>query len=212
MEFVSEKYYISMDSLWNQTEICLGLPLAYYTSKKRRLAQRLSNFEVLGCKVNPLRLAIQAQGQGILLDFLLDDQCRPNRKWVGNDLLILDIGFKTIDILCVHEGRSSSEWSNMLEGAGICRICKDLEIELRRMGIRRIERLELLNEKVALCISKADGMAEAGGFAGHGWVLVAGLVFRRDTGTKAENRSGTESTTQEPKYHKAAKPKNGLTR
>jgi plasmid segregation protein ParM len=135
MEFVSKKHHLSMDSLCNQTEICLGLPLAYYNSKKRLLAQRLANFEVMGCKVIPQRLAIQAQSQGILLDFLLDDQCKPNRKWLGNDLLILDIGFNTIDILCVNEGRSSSEWSNMLEGAGICRICKDLEIELRKMGI-----------------------------------------------------------------------------
>ena len=159
MELVFEKYHISMDSLCNQTEICLGLPLAYYIGKKRRLAQRLSNFEVLGCKVNPQRLAIQAQGQGILLDFLLDDQCRPNRKWVGTDLLILDIGFNTIDILCVHEGRSSSEWSNMLEGAGICRICKDLEIELRRMGIDLPEQAvksALADQKVSIYGKEAD--------------------------------------------------------
>ena len=31
-------------------------------------------------------------------------------KRLGKDLLILDIGFNTIDILCVKEGRSSSEW------------------------------------------------------------------------------------------------------
>ena len=159
MEFVSEKYHISMDSLCNQTEICLGLPLAYYISKKRQLSQRLSSFEVLGCKVTPHRLAIQAQSQGILLDYLLDDQCKPNKKRLGKDLLILDIGFNTIDILCVNEGRSSSEWSNMLEGAGICRICKDLEIELRKMGTDLSEQAvknALANRKISIYGKETD--------------------------------------------------------
>ena len=159
MEFVSEKYHISMDTLCNQTEICLGLPLAYFISKKRQLSQRLSSFEVLGCKVTPHRLAIQAQSQGILLDYLLNDQCKPNRKRLGNDLLILDIGFNTIDILCVKEGRSSSEWSNMLEGAGICRICRDLEIELKKMGIDLQEQAvknAMANRKISIYGKETD--------------------------------------------------------
>lgn len=134
-EYVSQEYHLPIQSICSSTEICLGLPLAYYKDRKNELAARLNQFEVMGCKVNIKRMAIQAQSQGILLDFLFDDHCRPNRKWLGSDLLILDIGFNTIDILCVHEGRSSSEWSNMMEGAGICRICRDLDVELKRMGL-----------------------------------------------------------------------------
>ncbi len=134
-ESLSQKYHLQMESICRTSEICLGLPLAYYHSRKSLLADRLTRFEVLGCKIQISRLAVQAQGQGILLDFLLDDHCRPNRKWFESDLLILDIGFNTVDILCVHKGRSSSEWSNMLEGAGVCRICRDLDIELKKMDL-----------------------------------------------------------------------------
>ena len=135
LEFISERYHLPMDSIRSATEVCLGLPLAYFKSKKIPLAERLTHFEVLGYEVELQRLAVQAQGQGILLDFLLDDHCRANRKWVESDILIIDIGFNTIDILCVHEGRSNSEWSDMLEGVGTCRICRQLEIELKKMGI-----------------------------------------------------------------------------
>lgn len=134
-EHAARHYHLPIKAVCTSAEVCLGLPLAYYKEKKNELARRLTSFEVTGCSVNISRLAIQAQGQGILLDFLFDDHCRPDRKWLGSDLLILDIGFNTIDILCVQKGRSSSEWSNMLEGAGICRICRDLDIELKRMGL-----------------------------------------------------------------------------
>jgi len=38
--------------------------------------------------------------------------------------------------------------------------------------------------------------------AGHGVGSVAGSVFRRDTGTKVENRPGEIKTTQKPEYRK----------
>ncbi|MFZ5572908.1 MAG: hypothetical protein ACOZF0_21115 [Thermodesulfobacteriota bacterium] len=134
-ECAAQIYHLPVESLCHSVEVCLGLPLAYYMDKKDELARRLARFEISGQEVTFTRIGIQAQSQGILLDFLFDEHCRPNRKWLGSDLLILDIGFNTIDILCVHEGRSSSEWSNMLEGAGLCRICRELDIELKKTGL-----------------------------------------------------------------------------
>lgn len=135
LEFAAQAFHLPLQTVCTSAEICLGLPLAYYKAKKNDLAYRLKYFEVSGYQINIPSPAIQAQGQGILLDFLFDDQSRPNREWIGSNLLILDIGFNTVDILCVHEGRSSAEWSNMLEGAGICRICRGLDIALKRMGL-----------------------------------------------------------------------------
>ncbi len=158
-EGAAQLYHLPLKSLCNSVEVCLGLPLAYYREKKNDLAGRLVRFEVSGLEVTFPRLGIQAQSQGILLDFLFDDHCRPNRKWLGSDLLILDIGFNTIDILCVHEGRSSSEWSNMLEGAGLCRICRDLDIELKKMGLELPEQAiknALVNRKISIYGKEID--------------------------------------------------------
>lgn len=162
LEFAARTFHLPLQAVCTSAEICLGLPLAYYKTKKKDLTQRLRHFEVSGYQINIPSPAIQAQGQGILLDFLFDDQCRPNRDWINSNLLILDIGFNTVDILCVHEGRSSAEWSNMLEGAGICRICRDLDIALKKLGLELSEQAikKVLSQKKTTIYGKEINLSE----------------------------------------------------
>jgi len=119
------------DLLSAQKRLCLGIPLAYY-SKRHELERRLSGYTVSGNAIDFDHIEVRAQGQGILFDYMLDEHGSPLTDCEDQNVLVLDIGFNTVDVLGVIEGSPNREWSGMLENAGICRICEDLKTHLQK--------------------------------------------------------------------------------
>ena len=111
-------------------QLCVGVPLGYY-DRKNELKNRLVNFAVSNDNVQ-FEVEVRAQGQGILFDYMLDRQGRPINERINQNLLIVDIGFNTVDVLGVIEGRPNKEWSDMVENSGICRICEEVQAYLKR--------------------------------------------------------------------------------
>ena len=112
-------------------ELCVGMPLAHFHTRKAQLAEVLREVRVSGRTVSFNSVDVRAQGQGILFDFVLDDEGRPRIDRLDLNLLVLDIGFNTVDVLGVVEGRPSREWSDMIERGGISRICEQLGYYLK---------------------------------------------------------------------------------
>ena len=96
------------------------------------IKRRLSAYSVSGDVVRFDHIEVRAQSQGILFDYMLDDQGRPVDAHINRNVLVLDIGFNTVDVLGVIEGRPNREWSGMLENGGICRICEELKTYLQK--------------------------------------------------------------------------------
>jgi plasmid segregation protein ParM len=119
------------DLLSAEKRLCLGIPLAHYP-RRQELQEPLSRCHVSGDTVEFDHVEVRAQGQGILFDYVLDDQGKPVPERVNQNVLVVDIGFNTVDVLGVIEGRPSRQWSGMLENAGICRICEDLKTYLQK--------------------------------------------------------------------------------
>jgi plasmid segregation protein ParM len=119
------------DLLSAKKRLCLGIPLAYY-GKRHELQRRFSAYNVSGNTVEFDHIEVRAQAQGILFDYMLDEHGSPLIERVNQNVLVLDIGFNTVDVLAVIEGRPNREWSGMLENAGICRVCKDLKTYLQK--------------------------------------------------------------------------------
>ena len=119
------------DLLSAKKRLCLGIPLAYYP-KRHELQRGLSAYNVSGNTIQFDNIEVRAQGQGILFDYMLDDHGRPLSDRINQNVLVLDIGFNTVDVLAVIEGRPNREWSGMMKDAGICRICEDLKTYLQK--------------------------------------------------------------------------------
>ncbi|MFH1674918.1 MAG: ParM/StbA family protein [Pseudomonadota bacterium] len=119
------------DLLSANKRLCLGIPLAYYP-RREELKRRLSAYSVSGDAVRFDNIEVRAQSQGILFDYMLDEQGRPVDERINQNVLVLDIGFNTVDVLGVIDGRPNREWSGMLENGGICRICEELKTYLQK--------------------------------------------------------------------------------
>lgn len=113
-------------------QVCLGIPLAYFHSRQPLLAEAVRQCHVSGTFLDFAEVEVRAQGQGILFDFMLDDCGRPRQDRLNMTILIVDIGFNTVDILGVVNGSSSREWSGMIERGGISRICQQVGNYLQR--------------------------------------------------------------------------------
>lgn len=123
----------SSDSLWSGEKlVCLGIPLAYFHSRRSSLAEAVRGCHVSEAFLNFGDVEVRAQGQGILFDFVFGDDGKPIQKRLNMNILIVDIGFNTVDILGVVNGRSSREWSGMFERGGISRICQQVGDYLQR--------------------------------------------------------------------------------
>lgn len=114
-----------------EVSLCLGVPLAYFHTKRFELAESMKRCEVSGEALRFDSVEIRAQGQGILFDFMLDGQGKPMIQRLDLNLLIVDIGFNTVDILAVVDGRPSRAWSDMIERGGVGRICEQLGYYLK---------------------------------------------------------------------------------
>jgi len=112
--------------------VCLGIPLAYFHSKHTALANVVRQCAVSGSLLQFEQVEVRAQGQGILFDFALKDDGTPIEDRLDMTMLIVDVGFNTVDILGVVDGRSSREWSGMIERGGVSRICRQVGDYLQR--------------------------------------------------------------------------------
>lgn len=111
-------------------KVGVGLPLAWFKAQRQALADTLRAFEVNGEHINLRdRVVVKAQGQGIYYDFLFANN-RQEYAWAfsdgGKNLMIIDIGFNTVDILVIMGGKANGRLSDMYEGEGVCKVVKDL--------------------------------------------------------------------------------------
>lgn len=118
------------DLLSTKKQLCLGVPLAHYT-RKEELKNRLAAYSVSGDTVQFDSVEVRAQSQGILFDYMLNKDGKSVSDRMNQNLLIIDIGFNTVDVLGVINGRPSKEWSGMLESSGICKVCEELKNHLQ---------------------------------------------------------------------------------
>ena len=109
-----------------QKRLCLGIPLAYY-NRRHELENSLANYTVCGDIVSFDTIDVRAQSQGILFDYMVGQNGQPVEGRIDKTVLVIDIGFNTVDVLGIVAGRPSKEWSGMIEHGGICRICDDLK-------------------------------------------------------------------------------------
>jgi len=111
--------------------LCLGVPLAYY-SRRDELKRKVERFVVSEEEFAFEEVEVRAQGQGVYLDYSLSLKGEIDEEKTSETLLVVDVGFNTIDVLAVVDGRPQREWSDMLENAGVCRICQELRGYLMR--------------------------------------------------------------------------------
>lgn len=143
---ISKHIGIDIERLNNSPKkICLGLPLEYYFTEKKFMCDAMKQYMV-SCisggnqkTYNILfnHVDVRAQGQGVLNDYMIEGGYL---KTIESNILVIDIGFNTVDVLSVANGKSNSMGSYMLEGKGVCQITKELGIEIKeKTGINQTE-------------------------------------------------------------------------
>ena len=150
LEQTAKKYSMSLIELAEtEKQLCVGLPLANWEKYRSEFTDALTDFEVSGDHIHFDTIEILAQGQGVLVDYALDDSGSEKEERGSSNLLIVDIGFNTVDVLCVEKGVCSKQWSDMIEGGGICRICDAVNKHLQKSEVYLSEQAvkEVLFEK-----------------------------------------------------------------
>ena len=113
------------------TELCVGLPLAYYTQYREQYTEVLSEFSVNGSPCRP-RVWCIPQGVGVLVDWLYDETGRPHADRADATGLILDIGFNTIDAVAFSRGTVDAGETHMFDHAGVSKIVSNLTAYIQR--------------------------------------------------------------------------------
>jgi len=109
--------------------IALGIPLGRYISAdsesfKKKYKERLEKFMVNREVVEVKNVEIFAQGHGIYIDCLMKEE----NQWLKDrNVVVVDIGFNTIDILSVIEGAPTRKNSTTLVNKGVVAVIKDLQ-------------------------------------------------------------------------------------
>lgn len=121
------------------TDVALGLPLSYYTDENlKELVPLLERIDV-DCTVLESKAKFYPQGLGVLADYRLSDDGAVNRQ-TDQDMLIIDIGFSTVDVIAVERGRIVRDESDTLERHGVSKISLALAREIKsRMQIELSE-------------------------------------------------------------------------
>lgn len=145
LEVTGAAYKKDIAELLNEPKmVCVGLPIGFFASHKMRLMKALQSFAISGYQINlENRVRVRAQGQGVQLDFLYN-YGRQKEEYFSESMVVMDIGYNTVDILCVDKGRPSAEYSTMLEGSGVRKICN----WLRKHEDTRALKLEQLTDAV----------------------------------------------------------------
>ncbi len=114
------------------TDIAMGLPLSYYTDANlKELIPLLGRIEI-GRTVLEFNVRFYPQGLGVLADYRLSQAGDENRQ-TDRDMLIIDIGFNTVDVIAVERGRIVKGESDTLERHGISKISLTLAKEIKSL-------------------------------------------------------------------------------
>jgi plasmid segregation protein ParM len=100
-------------------EISTGLAISDW-SKRQEFADRISNFEVNGKKVQLNVKSIIPQGAGVYYDMLKDI---PDIK--NQNVFVCDIGFNTINVLHFQDNKPIREKASAHVGAGVSTIVRE---------------------------------------------------------------------------------------
>lgn len=112
------------------TDIALGLPLSHYTEANiKDLTPSLERIAV-GQTVQELQVRFYPQGLGVLADYRLSEEGSVNRQ-TDEDLLIIDIGFNTVDVVVAEQGKIIKGDSETLERYGVAKIALALTKEVK---------------------------------------------------------------------------------
>ncbi|KAA0259086.1 ParM/StbA family protein [Deferribacter autotrophicus] len=136
------------------TIFALGLPLYEYTQKnKQRLKAKLADFEV-DYKKQGYFVHIYPQGVGCYFAYTL------YHKQEIQNALILDIGFNTVEIILLRNGRIVKTESTMLAKNGIMQIAgllKRLLLERKKINLSYQEAIDILiNKSITIYGKKFD--------------------------------------------------------
>ena len=124
-------------------ELSLGIPLSYYNNAHvDEMSSVMKRIEVNG-EYLELATRFYPQGFGTLADYRLDaDGCVI--KDTDENVIIIDIGFNTIDMVAVESGKITREDSDTLYGQGVSKMA--LEVLAR---LKATEDLYYLSEAAA---------------------------------------------------------------
>ncbi len=109
--------------------VALGIPLINYIASdsrvfKKKYKERVGKFIINSQVISIDNVEIFAQGHGIYIDCLTQEE---NRNLKKESVLVVDIGFNTIDILSVVEGTPTRKDSTTLVNKGVVAIIKNLQ-------------------------------------------------------------------------------------
>ncbi|AEO93764.1 partition protein [Bacillus phage G] len=144
--------YMEEDQNYGEFDIVTGLPVLEYRNQKDQLEQMMSNngriffFEMhYGPKVVSKQIKINnvkviSQGEGCFYDFILDDngQIIPEKvNIVSGTVMVVDIGYRTSDIVTMENGRYIEPLSDQLN-KGVNTIHQEiLRLIMEKYGIKK---------------------------------------------------------------------------
>jgi len=110
--------------------VVVGLPLAYFNDEKRIAIKKAVSTFIANGEVFSLDAFVLPQGYGTLLDFMLEN----HGEVIGDNMvniLVLDVGFNTIDVVFAEKGKAIKESSGMLERKGVSQVLFGLRNEIQ---------------------------------------------------------------------------------
>jgi len=126
--------------------LAVGIPLTTFVSPaaesfKKRYKEKLKKFVVDNNLVKVKEVDVFAQGHGIYIDYLT-----ANKKSIDETVLVVDIGFNTVDILAVVKGTPRKKGSTTLRNRGVIKVVSNLReyikeaygIEVSEQGVKDI--------------------------------------------------------------------------
>ncbi|MCP3922717.1 MAG: ParM/StbA family protein [Desulfobacterales bacterium] len=169
IQLLSQKYNMKIADFLNSSEkICVGLPLDYWKSYKDILSEKLNTFEIKKgdehFSINFKKVHVMPQGLGIHFD-MSASQNKFSLK--DKNILYVDIGFETVDILCVLNGIPTQDYSDMIESGGVIKMCSNLNDYLKLLkkqnyrGCSEQDLKKILKEKKISNLNETYDLTEA---------------------------------------------------
>lgn len=112
------------------SDVALGLPLSHYTEANIKALTAL--LEQLDAEriVPQLKMRFYPQGLGVLADYRLSADGSANYL-TEKDMLIIDVGFNTVDVVAAQKGKIIKNESDTLERHGVAKITMELAREIK---------------------------------------------------------------------------------
>jgi len=132
-------------------KICLGLPLSYYkTSIIKEMTPAMERITVNGTTLE-IPVNFQVQGYGALIDYV--ESLPPEQQDEAiKELLVIDVGFNTVDFINVELGQVTPKGSGTMERDGVSKVTEELTAALQTKDFKLspVEAADLLKNGGAL--------------------------------------------------------------